>query len=92
MIAVKCVYANGKVVETSINGTIEDARKYFVGQLFNLGGLRYSWNAAGELVETEIDDMVRCISCELICCNCDNLCEIGVAYDKETGAPCCGKC
>lgn len=92
MIAVKCVYANGKVINTSINGTIESARKYFVGQLFNLGGMSGYWDESGEWVETEIDDMQKCISCDLICFNCDNPCESGIAADKETGSPCCGKC
>lgn len=67
MIAVRCVYANGEVRETEINGTIETARKYFVGQTFNLGRISGYWDTSGEWVETEIDDMQKCISCELIC-------------------------
>lgn len=66
MIAVKCVYANGKVIETEINGTIEDARKYFMGQLFNLGGMSGYWDENGTYCETEVDDMQECISCDLI--------------------------
>ena len=30
-------FANGQVIKTSINGTNEEIKKYYLGRLFNLG-------------------------------------------------------
>jgi hypothetical protein len=45
-----CKYENGNKVYTRFNGTIEDARKYFVGGIFNLGAVE--------------DNLVKCIDVE----------------------------
>lgn len=37
MIAIKCYYEDGNTITTNINGTIEDAKKYFLGQYVNIG-------------------------------------------------------
>jgi len=37
MIKIKCFYENGDVVLTNFNGTIQDAEKYYVGNIFNIG-------------------------------------------------------
>lgn len=52
MISIECTYSNGDVITTSINGTIETAKKYFVGQWFNLGSFE--------------DNMQQCIKVELV--------------------------
>lgn len=55
MITVKCTYSNGDVIVTPINGTLESAKEYFLGQWFNFGD--NDWK--------EDDDMQRCIRVEL---------------------------
>jgi hypothetical protein len=37
MIAIKVTYADGNSLSTNINGTIEEARAYYIGQWFNFG-------------------------------------------------------
>jgi hypothetical protein len=37
MTYVKCYYANGDTIKTRINGTLEQAEAYFIGQTFNIG-------------------------------------------------------
>lgn len=51
MIKVECTYSNGNVITTNINGNIETAKNYYVGQWFNIGS-------------TE-DDIQECIKVEL---------------------------
>lgn len=52
MVTVKCTYSNGVKLVTKINGTIEGAEHYFLGQWFNLG-----------IIE---DNIQQCIEVELI--------------------------
>jgi hypothetical protein len=52
MITVKCTYEDGDTVTTGFSGTLEEARAYYVGQVFNLG--------------TVDDHMVRCTAVELV--------------------------
>ena len=51
MIKIKCTYSNGNVITTNINGDIETAKKYYVGQMFNIGNIE--------------DDFQQCIKVEL---------------------------
>ena len=37
MIAVTITYEDGSTISTNINGTIEEARAYYIGQAFNFG-------------------------------------------------------
>ena len=37
MISVEVTFEDGNKITTSINGTLEDARKYYIGQSFNFG-------------------------------------------------------
>ena len=37
MINIKCYYKNGDTVITKVNGTIEEAKQYFLNQYFNIG-------------------------------------------------------
>jgi len=37
MIFVKCTYADGDTIKTGFNGTFEDAKKYFLNNIFNIG-------------------------------------------------------
>lgn len=48
----KVTFDNGDSLVTRLNGTIEDARKYYIGTVFNLG-----------VVD---DDMHRCVKVEEI--------------------------
>lgn len=34
---IKCIYADGNEVITRFNGTLEEARAYYLDKLFNLG-------------------------------------------------------
>ena len=45
---------------TDVSATLSEAeaRKYFVGTMFNMGGMSYDWDTD---TETEVDDMQRCI-------------------------------
>jgi len=36
-IAVKVIFANGNSLVTEINGTFQDAKKYYLGKYFNIG-------------------------------------------------------
>ncbi len=58
MIVVKCTYSNGDTTITSINGTLEDAKQYFLGKRFNVG----QW---GENT-TEGENLQKCINVELL--------------------------
>lgn len=56
MITVKCFYSNGDTITTDINGTLESAKNYFLGQWFNFG-------------DTDIkpyDDMQQCVKVEQV--------------------------
>jgi len=37
MIKIKCYFENGDTIISKINGTIQDAEKYYVGNIFNIG-------------------------------------------------------
>jgi hypothetical protein len=37
MIDIKVTFANGDTISTSINATLQEAQKYYIGQYFNLG-------------------------------------------------------
>jgi len=52
MITVKCTYSNGDTITTSINGTLESAKDYFLGNIFNIGTLE--------------DNIQQCVKVELI--------------------------
>jgi hypothetical protein len=52
MITVKCTYSNGQTTTTDINGTLEDARNYFLGQYINIGHIE--------------DNVQQCVNVELI--------------------------
>ena len=53
MITIKCTYDDGDTVTTGFNGTLVDARRYYVGQTFNVG--------------LGPDDNIRtCVSVELV--------------------------
>lgn len=52
MITVKCTYSNGQTITTSMNGSLETANSYFVGQWFNLGSIE--------------DNMQQCVKVELV--------------------------
>jgi hypothetical protein len=52
MITVKCTYADGDTITTRFNGTPEDARKYFVGNTFNIGSVE--------------DNNQKCLSIEVL--------------------------
>ena len=53
MIAVRCTYENGQIIETNINGPIEQTKNYFEGKYFNLG-------------HNDQDKMVKCVKVEQI--------------------------
>ena len=36
-IAVKVIFANGNSLKTEINGTLQDAKKYYLNKVFNIG-------------------------------------------------------
>jgi hypothetical protein len=46
--------------DTDINGTVEEIKKYFIGQRFNFGCIKYDYALD---IETEVDDMQECIDC-----------------------------
>lgn len=50
MITMLITFTDGNTVTTTINATIEEAKKYYVGQWFNFG--------------IENDHMVKVVSCE----------------------------
>ncbi len=52
MLTIQCTYSNGVKLVTRINGTIEEAKRYFLGHWFNLG-----------IIEDNIQD---CTEVELI--------------------------
>lgn len=52
MLSLKISYANGDTTYTRINATPDEAREYYVGQVFNLG--------------TVADDMQRCTGIEIL--------------------------
>lgn len=54
MLTVKCTYSNGDTIYTRINGTIETATNYFLGQWFNFG----------DTDSKPYDDMQQCIKVE----------------------------
>jgi hypothetical protein len=55
MITVKCTYANGTIITTRINATLEEAKLYYVGNYFNLG--------------SESDNMQQCVKVEQVAMN-----------------------
>lgn len=48
----KVTFENGVTFGTSINGTDEEIKDYYIGRVFNIG-------------QGENDDMQKCISCEI---------------------------
>lgn len=52
MITVKCFYSNGDTITTGINGTLETAKQYFLGQFINIGSYD--------------DNVQQCIKVELL--------------------------
>ena len=56
MIAITVTYHNGNTISTNINGTIEEARAYYVGQCFNFG----------DTEEHPADRMVKAVAVEEI--------------------------
>jgi hypothetical protein len=52
-IDLKCTYANGDIIRTGFNGTLQDAKDYFLNKTFNLG-------------QGENDKMVKCIKVEQV--------------------------
>lgn len=52
MITIKCYYANNNTVTTRINLTFEEAKKYYEGNIFNIGSVA--------------DDLQKCVKIELI--------------------------
>jgi hypothetical protein len=53
-IDVKCTYEDGNEIITGFNGTLEEAKKYFLGQYFNFG----------DTDEHPKDKMVKCVKVE----------------------------
>lgn len=53
MLTVKCVYSNGEVVYTRINATINEARRYFIGNVFNVGSVSDVMATCTDCVEVE---------------------------------------
>lgn len=56
MIAVVVKFSDGNEIRTSINATLEEARRYYLGQSFQFG----------DTDEHPSDHLVRAVSCELI--------------------------
>ena len=52
MLTVKCYYSNGDTIITGINGTFQDAEKYFLNRVFNIGSVE--------------DNMQKCIKIERV--------------------------
>jgi hypothetical protein len=48
----RCTYSNGDSIITSINGTLQDAENYFLGQVFNIGSVN--------------DNIQQCVKVELV--------------------------
>ena len=40
MITITCTYTNGDTITTRFNGTFEEAKKYFLNRVFNIGSIR----------------------------------------------------
>ncbi len=47
----KITYSNNDTVVTEFNGTLEDAKRYYVGRVFNLGNGEHDLMARGVSVE-----------------------------------------
>lgn len=56
MIAVVVKFSDGNEIRTSINATLEEARRYYLGQSFQFG----------DTDECPEDRLVRAVSCDLI--------------------------
>lgn len=52
MINIKCTYENGNTSTTRVNATIEEAKEYYLGKIFNIG--------------TVEDNLQKCIKVEII--------------------------
>lgn len=52
MIDIKIIYDNGDYDYTKINCTFEDAKRYYVGKIFNIGRTK--------------DKLVKCTNIELV--------------------------
>lgn len=50
-ITVKCAYANGDSITTRFNGTLNEARAYFLGQSFNIGAVEDNVQKCVDVVE-----------------------------------------
>lgn len=55
MISIKATFENGDSLTSGFNGTLEDARAYYVGKRFNL---TQSWN------EGDPEVFVKCVKVE----------------------------
>jgi hypothetical protein len=56
MISIRVRFADGNTITTGFNGTIDDAQRYYVGNLFQFG----------DTEECPTDRMVPAVSVELI--------------------------
>jgi len=52
MIKIKCYFENGDIIISKINGTIQDAEKYYVEKVFNIGSIA--------------DNLQKCIKIEVL--------------------------
>ena len=50
---IKCTYANGDEILTRFNGTLQEAKTYFLNQVFNIGADR--------------DNLQKCVKVEEYC-------------------------
>jgi hypothetical protein len=51
MTNVKVTYSNGDTITTAINGTIEAAKEYFLGNIFNIGSVEDNMQTAVKVEE-----------------------------------------
>jgi hypothetical protein len=51
MTNVKVTYSNGDTITTAINGTIEAAKQYFLGNIFNIGSVEDNMQTAVKVEE-----------------------------------------
>jgi hypothetical protein len=76
MITIKCTYANGDTITTDINGTIEDARNYFLGQMVNIGNVE--------------DNVQECVDVKQVTIRSNDKPEYsGFRTEIEEGSPAC---
>lgn len=63
MICVQVTTSSGHSWKTSISGTIEGAKSYFIGRILNVGGLEWDHELNREI---ETESMERVLSVELV--------------------------